>query len=66
MVSQSDALLRYAGILANENGVELYPQGGMAQLRTDELISLVDEMANSWAPRLCVGYATEEFRIPGR
>ena len=44
-VTQSDALLRYAGRLANANGVELYPQGGMAQLRTDEMVSFVDEMA---------------------
>ena len=64
VVSQSDALLRYAGILANENGVELYPQGGMAQLRTDEMISLVDEMANSWAPRLYVGMQPKNFGYP--
>ena len=33
--------LRYAGRLANGVG---YPQGGMAQLRTDEMVSFVDEM----------------------
>jgi glutathione S-transferase len=64
MVSQSDALLRYAGRLANANGVELYPQGGMAQLRTDEMISLVDEMQNSWAPRLYVGMSPKNFGYP--
>ena len=64
VVSQSDALLRYAGRLANENGVELYPQGGMAQLRTDEMISLVDEMSNSWAPRLYVGMQPKNFGYP--
>ena len=64
MVSQSDALLRYAGRLANANGVELYPQGGMAQLRTDEMISLVDEMQNSWQPRLYVGMSPKNFGYP--
>ena len=63
-VTQSDALLRYAGRLANANGVELYPQGGMAQLRTDEMVSFVDEMANSWAPRLYVGMSPKNFGYP--
>ena len=61
MVSQSDALLRYAGRLANANGVELYPQDGMALLRCDEMISLVEEMQNSWAPRLYVGMSPKNF-----
>jgi len=64
VITQSDALMRYAGLLANQNGVDLYPQEGMERTKCDEMIAFVDEIQDSWAPRLYVGMNPKYFGYP--
>ena len=61
-MAQSEAMLRYAGTLANANGVPLYPSEDM--LKIEEARGLVSDLERSWRSPVAVGIDSTEFGYP--
>lgn len=58
-ISQSTAILRYAGKLATDAGVPLYPPEKM--LETEEAIGLVEDLDRAWRPPVQLGIEPQKL-----
>jgi glutathione S-transferase len=54
-MAQSDAMLRYAGRLATDNGVPLYPRDAASELAIDEAMGMVQDLVSDWSPVVLIG-----------
>ena len=58
-IAQSDAMLRYAGKLATDNGVPLYPSEDL--LAIEEAIGFVGDIQKAWSYPLYMGMSPAKF-----
>ena len=61
-MAQSDAMLRYAGVLAQANGVFLYPPANM--LVVEEALGLVGDLSRAWRTPVGIGINPTGYGYP--